>query len=56
MNAYNNGVHRGSQRYFLTPQGRKIKLIFPMHGETSLSSRSTQAPGGSVVLYMLGLK
>lgn len=29
VNAYNNGVQIGSQRYALLPTARKIKLIFP---------------------------
>ena len=56
VNAYNNGVQIGSQRYFLTPQGRKIKLIFPNAWGNVTELKIYPSPGGSVVLYMLGLK
>lgn len=56
VNAYDNGVLVGSQKYPLIPVARKIKLIFPVAWGNVTELKIIPSPGGSFVLYLLGLK
>jgi hypothetical protein len=56
VNAYSNGVQIGAQRYALQAMGQKIRLILPSAWGNVTELKITPSPGGSFVLYTLGLK
>jgi hypothetical protein len=55
VKAYNNGNLIGSQQYSLDPLAQKFQLVFPSWGPIT-ELKFYPSPGGSFVLYVLGLQ
>ncbi len=55
VKAYNNGNLVGSQKYNLQAQAQKLQLVFPNWGPIT-ELKFYPSPGGSFVLYVLGLQ
>ena len=56
VDAYNDGVKVGSQKFDLQTNAQKFKLVFPNSWGAVTELMIHPSPGGSFVLYVLGLK
>ena len=56
VDAYDNGIKVGSQKFNLQANAQKFKLVFPNWWGAVTELKIHPSPGGSFVLYVLGLK
>lgn len=56
VEAYNNGVKVGSQKFNLQAKAQKFKIVLPNSWGAITEMKIHPSPGGSFVLYVLELK